>query len=131
MCNPARRALQDPRTVYTNYPGNYTSIAPMNIRITFVGSGELWRFDFPTLVLSILSVIVLFGAVNTIVTWFAEYCMCDPVLKANFLANTIKEVHLSHNRTGVSFTDDSNMAEMANGGIRGRAPSNLSTAAMI
>lgn len=118
--------------MYSSYPGNFTSIKPMNIRVLFVASGQLWRFDAPTLILSILSAILLFSVANRIVSSLANYCICDPTLRANLRSHLFKEIHLSHNRTGVSFTDDSSIAEMANAGIRGRATSdNLASAAMI
>ena len=69
---------------YASYPDNYTTVLNNGIRVRFVPKGQLARFDFPTFALSMLSFVVLFGAVTTAMDFYARHFLCDPLLKRNF-----------------------------------------------
>ena len=77
---------------FTSYPANYTTVLSNGIRIRFVSKGQLARFDFPTFALSLLSFVVLFGAVTSALDFYASHFLCDPLLARNFATARKQEV---------------------------------------
>jgi hypothetical protein len=112
---PRLWGVTSPSAFYQNYPSSYQVKVHSNIQIVFVAGGLLGYFDLPTLVLNLLSGVVLFGSISTVIDLLAR-CLLGDLNRGRLFKLKDSMVELNFDRTDVTGVGQINLSSASQSG---------------